>query len=146
MILNYLLLTNLYSNNNISACTDHFYDKYISCIFILHLVSFANQTKTRQEWLTILVCGKLYGGRKAYLYCIYPVCVLVLQRKPCLHLMNRLNSLKHVQYFDVYNSNQRKKRKKRKNSQFTTFFNTCNIMTPFELAHGKFTDTEYDYN
>ena len=35
--------------------------------------------------------------------------------------MNRLNSLKHVQYFDAYNSNQRKKKKKRKNSQFTTF-------------------------
>ena len=67
-------------------------------------------------------------------------------KKTCLHLINRLNSLKHVQYFDAYNSNQRKKRKKRKNSQFTTFFNTCNIMTPFELAHGKFTDTEYDYN
>ena len=41
----------------------------------------------------------------------------------------------------------RKKIKKRgkKYFYFTTFRNTCNIKTPFELAWGKVMDLEYDY-
>ena len=48
--------------------------------------------------------------------------VLVFQRKPCLRLMNRFNSLKHVQHFHAHNSNQKKeKEKNEKNFQFTNF-------------------------
>ena len=73
---------------------------------------------------------------------------LVFQRKPCVRLINRLNTLKHVQNFSTHNSNQKKEKKKKKqgNIELTTFRNTCNIMKPFELAQGKFTDTEYDSN
>ena len=58
----------LYSENNISTCTEPFCDKNISRIFILHLALFADQTQTKQEWLTILVCKKLYGK---YIYIAY---------------------------------------------------------------------------
>ena len=34
--------------------------------------------------------------------------VLVFPRIPSLRLMNRLNSLKHVQHFHVHNSHQKK--------------------------------------
>ena len=51
------------------------------------------------------------------------------QRKLCLRLMNRLNSLKHVQHSDAHNSNQKKEKEKKKkeNILFTTFWNftTC---------------------
>ena len=60
--------------------------------------------------------------------------VLVFPRITCLHLMNRLNSLKHVQHFDVHNSNQKKgiDKKKQENIQFTILWNTCIIMKHFE--------------
>ena len=49
--------------------------------------------------------------------------VLVFQRKPYLHLMNTLNSLKHVQHFDGHNSNQKKENeKKRKKKIFSLQF------------------------
>ena len=45
------------------------------------------------------------------------ICVLVLQRKPCLHLTIRLNSLKNIKHFNAHNSNGKKgKEKKEKNS------------------------------
>ena len=100
------------SDNNASPCTTHFCDKNLSCIFILHLTSFADWTQTRYEWVTILVCKKLYRWRKTYSYSIYLAYVLVFQRKPCLCLMNGLNSLKDVQHFDEYNSNQKEKKEK----------------------------------
>ena len=60
--------------------------------------------------------------------------VFVFQRKPCLHLMNRLNSMKHMQHFDACNSNQKGEKEKKKESiQFTTFCNTGNITKPFVL-------------
>ena len=40
--------------------------------------------------------------------------VLVFQRKPWLHLINRLNSLKHVQHSHAFDSNQKKKEKNKK--------------------------------
>ena len=40
--------------------------------------------------------------------------VLVFQRKPCLHLMKTLNSLKHVQQFAANNSNCNKEKEKKK--------------------------------
>lgn len=47
---------------------------------------------------------------------------LVLQKKLCLHLANRFNSLKHIQHFDAHNSNEKKKKEEeRKNIQLTTF-------------------------
>ena len=60
--------------------------------------------------------------------------VSAFQRKSCVHLMNRLNSLEHVQQFDTHNSNQKKEKekKKRENIQLKTFRNTCNITKPFE--------------
>ena len=42
--------------------------------------------------------------------------ILLFQGKPCLHLMNRLNSLKHMQRSDVRNSNLKKEKEKRKKS------------------------------
>ena len=47
-------------------------------------------------------------------------------KKPCFHLMNRFNSLKHVQDFDADNSNN-KKRKKRKKKKYSVrnFFVIC---------------------
>ena len=63
------------SDNNASPCTTHFCDKNLSCIFILHLTSFADWTQTRYEWVTILVCKKLYRGRKTYSYSIYLACI-----------------------------------------------------------------------
>ena len=38
---------------------------------------------------------------------------LVFQRKPCLHLVKRFNSLKHVQHFDAHNSNEQKVKEER---------------------------------
>ena len=60
--------------------------------------------------------------------------LLALPRNPCLHLMNRLNSLKHVQNFNAYSSNHNKEKEKKENSQFTTLCNTSNITAPSELA------------
>ena len=59
------------SDNSTSACADYFCDKNVSRIVIFHLPSFAARRPTRQEWVTIFVCKKLYRGRKVYLYYIY---------------------------------------------------------------------------
>ena len=53
--------------------------------------------------------------------------VSVFYRKYCLRLMNRLNSLKHEQYFDANNSSQKKEKDKRKRK-----YSVCNFT---ELCH-----------
>ena len=52
--------------------------------------------------------------------------IMKKMKKPCFHLMNRFNSLKHVQDFDADNSNN-KKRKKRKKKKYSVrnFFVIC---------------------
>ena len=44
--------------------------------------------------------------------------VLVFQREPSLHLMNRLNSLKRVQHFDAHNSDQKKEKEKKNQRKY----------------------------
>ena len=44
--------------------------------------------------------------------------VLVFQRKPCMCLMNRLNSLKPVQHVGAHNLRERKGKKERKYSVY----------------------------
>ena len=44
-----------------------------------------------------------------YISCMY---VIVFQRKPNLHLVNRFNSLKHVQHFQLRERKGKKKEKK----------------------------------
>ena len=56
------------------------------------------------------------------------MCVLVFQRKPCLHLMTRFNFLKHLQHFDVLNSNQNKEKEKKKEK----YIETSNIKRHFQ--------------
>ena len=56
------------------------------------------------------------------------MCVLVFQRKPCLHLMTRFNFLKHLQHFDVLNSNLNKEKEKKKEK----YIETSNIKRHFK--------------
>ena len=89
--------------------------------------------------MTMFVLIKTLWGEKSILH-IPCINVLAFQRKLCLRLMRRLNSLKHVQHFDAHNSNQKeeKEKKKEENIKCTTFHNKCNITKPFELAEGKY--------
>ena len=71
-----------------------------------------------------------------------------ISKKALLRLMNKHDSLKHVQNFDAHNSIKKKgkEKKKEENIQFTAFRNTCNITKTFQLAQGKFTEIGYDCN
>ena len=60
------------------------------------------------------------GEKHIYIaYTVSCMYVLVFQRKPSMRLINRPNSLKHIQHFDAYNSNQMKKGKKRGKKTFS---------------------------
>ena len=52
--------------------------------------------------------------------------VLVFQRKPYLHLINRFNSLK--EHFDAHNYNQKKRKKKHSSKLFGTIATFKNIL------------------
>ena len=71
-----------------------------------------------------------------------------ISKKALLRLMNKHDSLKHVQNFDAHNSIKKKgkEKKKEENIQFIAFRNTCNITKTFQLAQGKFTEIGDDCN
>ena len=63
VIFNYLLF-------NTSACADHFCDKNVSRILILHLVSFAVWKQSKKEWWQYFLVKEFMDGEK-YSYIIY---------------------------------------------------------------------------
>ena len=114
-------------------CTDLFWwqlcaSKCCTCfnelsLFIRHIPSKFFSWNSKQ----MLYVSCMYVVYIPILVCMFESCmyVLVFQRKPCLCLMNRLNSMKHVQHFDAHNCHQKKKKKKEnkkeKYIQLTTF-------------------------
>ena len=102
---------------------------------------------------------KIFMEREKYIYIISCMYFVLFQRKPCPHLTNRFNSLKHVQHFDTHDSKQRNKyctkkwwsfplrissvnvtksavfsavKKKEKDIQLIPFRNVCNITKHIE--------------
>ena len=71
-------------------CTPHFYSPSILCS--------SKHEPDRNGWI-IFIYIKFFMEREKYIY-ISSIYVLVFQRKPSLHLLNRFNFLKHVQHFD----------------------------------------------
>ena len=78
--------------------------------------------------MTMFVLIKTLSGEKSILLHIPCINVLAFQRKLCLRLMRRLNSLKHVQHFDAHNSNQKEEKEKKKEILSVQLFATNAIL------------------
>ena len=60
--------------------------------------------------------------------------IIEKEKKACLSLMNRFNSLKHMQHFSCTELWKKRKKKRKKSIQSKTIQNTCNTAEHF----GKF--------